>query len=48
MVKRAEFATAVTGFGLLVGGAAMVWVPGALMLGGALLLAVVVWRPRHE
>ena len=48
MVKRAELVAAVMGFGLLVGGAAMVWMPGALMLGGALLLAGVVWRPRHE
>ncbi len=47
MVTRwIDLAGVVTGFGLLVGGLAMVSRPGAMMLAGVLLLAGSVWRAK--
>lgn len=44
MVTWVDRLTVVAGFGLLVGGLAMVYVPAALIVAGALLMASALWR----
>lgn len=44
MVTWMDRLTALLGFCLMVAGAAMVYVPAALIVAGALLLGSVLWR----
>lgn len=44
MVTWVDRATAVIGFGLLIAGFAMVYVPAAFIVAGLVLLGSVLWR----